>query len=135
MLLVNFIVTKSKSVPNQSYDIFVPKLTKIWLRHIKKQSQIRRWSDLGLYQKNRRQDAVISINKYRVTASCLYIRFKIIRCCLHANCCLSLYHNYSSLKALHIFVHSFCNHFTVGYCFNNCTSSIYNVARCKNSWS
>lgn len=28
MLLVNFIVTKSKSVPNQSYDIFVPKLTK-----------------------------------------------------------------------------------------------------------
>lgn len=28
MLLVNFIVTNSKSVPNQSYDIFVPKLAK-----------------------------------------------------------------------------------------------------------
>lgn len=28
MLLVNFIVTNFKSVPNQSYDIFVPKLAK-----------------------------------------------------------------------------------------------------------
>ena len=28
MLLVNFIVTNSKSLPNQSYDIFVPKLAK-----------------------------------------------------------------------------------------------------------